>query len=466
MVRPRLVNHVRSAWRVALAVLSMMLAPAARASDTHYQDLLLGQRAMGMGGAFVSLADDPSSSFYNPAGLALMGRTSAGASLGIYGIERRAVDRGFAGPLDAVDLRHTAFPIIATTFAVATRFGRGASPRNAIGFSLFLPFSDSQSLSRLVQRGGEAGVYQVGENDRTLWVGPSYARRFGSGLSMGFSMFYESRSFSRTSEFSNFLLTPRGGQSCAGTPLACSLATSIDATTGGLFLRVGALWKIDAEWRLGMAFSTPTLHLHGSADVSSRRLVASPGGVDFVVVGESGVPAYTRRPFEIRFGAAYEESEAFTWSIDVSLHGPLVYRRFDTSAMLVDPLLVREVRREAVVNVNLGAEYFPTHYLPLRFGLFTNWSSAPEIPDRTREPYLARVHRFGASVSVGYRGDGYGIDFGVSAQFGSGVAQAFDPDDQTILRRAGVNHTLIYFFVSGIGTAIARNLNRLLRKFE
>jgi len=451
----------------ALALLALAShAPAAHANDTHYQNLLLGQRAMGMGGAFVALADDPSASFYNPGGLALSADASASASLGIYGIERRTVDGGFGNALQPGDLSQTSFPIVATTFSAMARFGSGdEGRRHAVGISLFLPFSDSTSYNKLVVRGSEASTYQMTENDRTFWVGPSYARRFRKDFALGFSLFYENRGYQRISDFSSFFSTARSGQLCPGTTTACSLASNIDANMGSLFLRVGALWKLDETWRFGVAFSTPNLHVHGGANITSRRFSAGAGGsapVEYFVAGLADQAAFSRRPFEIRVGAAYQSEGAFTLSFDVSLHGPLTYNRLEIEGLITDPLLVREVRRDAVVNINVGAELYPTPKVPLRFGIFTNFSSAPEIPELTSTPFLPRIHLFGASMSIGYRGGGYGVDFGITAQFGNGVMQAFDTMDQSLLRRAGMNSTLVYFFVSGIGSAIAKNIEKLL----
>ena len=41
----------------------------ALADDGHYQNFLVGERAAGMGGAFTAIANDPSGTYYNPAGL-------------------------------------------------------------------------------------------------------------------------------------------------------------------------------------------------------------------------------------------------------------------------------------------------------------------------------------------------------------------------------------------------------------
>ena len=40
-----------------------------KADQFHYANFLIGERAMGLGGAFTAVADDASGIFYNPAGL-------------------------------------------------------------------------------------------------------------------------------------------------------------------------------------------------------------------------------------------------------------------------------------------------------------------------------------------------------------------------------------------------------------
>jgi hypothetical protein len=449
---------------VAALVLWLSASGGAFASDTHYQDFLLGQRAMGMGGAFVARADDPSAAWYNPAGLALMTTSSAGASISLYGIDRQAIDEGFGNPVRKADLTHLAFPIIPTTFSVMTKFGArdGAGARNAVGFSLLIPHSQSVSYRRVEQVAGEAAIYKLSESGRTLWVGPSYARRFGRDFSLGFSLFYDNRTYARSSEVTNFLLSQRQGQPCAGMPTACMLATDVDASVGTLLVRVGALLEVDERWRMGVAFSLPTLHLHGGASVFSRSVSASPAGQQFAAEGLDDQTSYNQRPFELRVGIAYSGRENLDFGFDVSLHAPTRYLRLGTRGLIADPLFVREVRREPVVNLNFGAEMRLKPTIPLRFGLYTNFSSAPELPERTADPYLTRVHMYGGSVSVGYQGSGYALDFGVSVNMGVGVAQALDPADPGQLRRVSASRTQVYFFVSGIGQALAANVRKLL----
>jgi hypothetical protein len=454
---------------VGFALLSTSLFPfVAWATDANYQNFLLGQRAMGMGGAFVAVADDPSTSWYNPGGLALMKRTSAGASLSLYGIEWRRIDKGLTSPIGTADLRQSSFPILSTTLSVMTKFGsRDAhGTRNAIGISLLLPYSQGLSFRQVIRAGNEAGFYQLSEGDRTLWVGPSFARRFGPDFGIGFSLFYDNRAYSRFAEMASFLGAARPGLPCAGTPTACVLDSAVDAMVGSLFLRLGAIWRVDDHWKLGVAFSTPNIHLHGSADLFNARYANGAGGAVQNVTAVADQRAYNRRPFELRIGSSYASRGSFVLAADLSIHGPSRYQRVDTTEPIADPLFAREARREPVVNLNLGGEVLVRPDLPVRFGLYTNFSSAPEIPDRTSQPYLSRTHMFGGSVSIGYQGDSYGLDFGVSVSFGTGVAQTLDPNEALVLRRTGMSNTLVYFFVSGIGQALAHNVRKLLEQFK
>jgi len=76
-VRPVRGRFARSAivYMALLGVLAVMLAPG-QASATKYAGSFMenggGARALGMGGAFTAVADDPSTTFWNPAGLATL----------------------------------------------------------------------------------------------------------------------------------------------------------------------------------------------------------------------------------------------------------------------------------------------------------------------------------------------------------------------------------------------------------
>ena len=83
----------------AFAVAALVWPFAAKADDTHYQDFVVGGRAMTMGGAFTAIADDSSGVYYNPAGLADANYSSLQLAASLYGFERGSVNgRGSTAP--------------------------------------------------------------------------------------------------------------------------------------------------------------------------------------------------------------------------------------------------------------------------------------------------------------------------------------------------------------------------------
>ena len=66
MMKSSMVN-----FRVVLAAsVAWFFSGSAHADIFHYNNVLVGERAVGLGGAFTALADDASGLYYNPAGIA------------------------------------------------------------------------------------------------------------------------------------------------------------------------------------------------------------------------------------------------------------------------------------------------------------------------------------------------------------------------------------------------------------
>jgi hypothetical protein len=143
-----------------------------------FEDLGVGARVPGMGNAFVAIADDVSSVYYNPAGLALLERTKAMASHSIL----------YSGLSDSSSLGLTNLAV-----AAPLRGGR----MGTAGF-LWNQFSLSDVYS-----------------EKTLQA--SYGYRFSGGgmlekLAVGASVKYMTHSFSRLGEAYNSMDGILGGQ--------------------------------------------------------------------------------------------------------------------------------------------------------------------------------------------------------------------------------------------------------------
>src|SRR4051812_23517678 len=109
----------------------------ARADDIHYQDYPVGNRAVGLAGAFTALGNDPSGLYYNPAGLISTSRTNVSVSTSLYGLESTS-PHGLAG----VDLTHLTLSIIPSevgaTYALGD-FEAGKPARGAWGAVVLVP---------------------------------------------------------------------------------------------------------------------------------------------------------------------------------------------------------------------------------------------------------------------------------------------------------------------------------------
>jgi long-chain fatty acid transport protein len=454
---------------LVLVVALALPGRAARADDTNYQNLMPGQRALGMGGAFTALADDASAPFYNPAGATWIENTSLSTALNVYGVDRLRVTRGFTAVLDSepvsVDFNTRGLAALPTTLAFAKTFGRaqpGGGKQMALGVAIFLRDDSRRSVAEVLQGPASRGSFTQAELDRTLWIGPAFAYRVLPQLGVGATLIFSHRSVrrSRTSAFET--------EDPACTPPGCpSLEVRIDDelvqySSGELFLRAGARFDAGSRLHLGLTMTTPSVHVRGSGNLIGTHALTmidpatGQGTADYDPRANRGLEVANPQGLEVRAGVAYGEAHRWLGSADVTLHAGHDYDPVampdpdDPDTAIVSFLHVPTVTRETVVNLNLGGE-FHAGRVPLRAGLFTNFSSAPEVREAA-ENQLPHLDMYGVTASVGYisRGD-FELSIGALYAFGTGDYAAWDPEAgaggayvPTRARRDSV-----YFYVSG-----------------
>src|SRR5512134_2351307 len=69
---------------LSLALFALLVPPAASADPLHYTNLLVGDRAAGMGGAYTAVSDDVTGLYYNPAGIVYSTGRNLSGSLNSY----------------------------------------------------------------------------------------------------------------------------------------------------------------------------------------------------------------------------------------------------------------------------------------------------------------------------------------------------------------------------------------------
>jgi hypothetical protein len=461
---------------VMLCGFLLCAAAPARADDTHYQNQLIGERALGMGGAFTAVASDPTASFYNPGGLATTPSSSVSASLNLYGVEHRVVQGGLVsyigGEPAAADLEATAYPTIPTTFGVLRTFGEqfpDGTRRHALAFSMLIPDQTSYSYDASVGTSGESDldVFHLSETDRTLWIGPSYAIRITPELAVGVSAFVAMRTWSRS--YSRSLETPTrppGERPTSDYFEMDRVDTAFDSFE--LLFRLGALYQPIPEFRVGLTIGLPSLHVWGDGSLSRQLTYAwfdpPPAYGDIRFESVSDLPAESFTPLEIRTGLAWIPVPELLLALDVSYHLPTLnpYERVhlwaeDRERLQFDDLFAPVVTRRGVLNVNAGFEWLIAGKWPVRAGLFTNLSSAPDLSASAAG--LERVDILGGTLSVGYQFSSFTLNFGFLGSAGWGKAQAYDlrgGASPYVEREA--RYELFYFFLSGAQRIVTETL--------
>lgn len=454
------------------ALLTTFVTVTASANDTNYQNYVVGERALGLGGAFTALADDASGAYYNPAGLALVPASGLSASLNIYGVEKQKRTRAYTEEIDltqvSVDLEDTPVATIPTTVGLVRKFGGKLSDgisRHAIGFSTYVPYATSFSGGAALQGPVSQGHYVVTESDKTIWTGPTYAMRLNRQWSVGAAIFYSYRFASRKWESSV-------EQELPGTTLSSQFAinnSSVEWSSGEIFGRVGVRYDPTSRWSLGLAASTPSAHIHGGADLFELRVLAtasdSPGEDDLSYIAREATDAPTRNALapEVRAGLAYRSKRRWMLSLDVSLHlavefDPVDIRSIPEAERPIAREHVDTVVRNTVVNANIGGEYFVAERVPIRGGFLTNFATSPDV-QISNEAQLQHVDMYGATTSVGYASDEVEISVGVLYSFGRGKGAAWN-DSQYVPQP--VRNDFVYFYISGAQKALAKVATQLV----
>lgn len=465
----------------------------AHADPFHYQTLPLGQRALGMGGAFTGLASDASAAYYNPAGLAWVNDSALSASLTVNAFDRRTIDDGYRTRVGDKTLKHESEPSLPVFVTLVKKVGRKhpeLKRRHAVALSTLTV--DQRRLNFDVELRGDADgedvedTFSADREDITIWHGLSYAFRVSERLSFGVSGFL---SLTKTRYNQEHISVALGaldrstGSYASRTGLWESYRAENDVRN--LVARIGVLYETEEKLRLGLMFQPPSVHVRGTANVRARRLtsdnIAMPPSGMFMNTSESGLTARNPLPWEVRAGASYKPIDWVTVAFDTSLYGkngskssPVVAigprsPDPDTGAVATPGALAVETwYREMTANVSMGAEAVIENTVALRGGLFTSLSSAPDVP-RVSSTYTSPdINMYGGTLSVGYVAKGYDLSFGMAGVIGFGDAPAYDVDavpDETY-RRTSVRDQTLFFFLSGAKSAVSKLASTADKKLQ
>lgn len=469
----------RFAWVVTAIAGALLISRGVRADAFHYQSVPMGERALGMGGAFTGLANDPSATFYNPGGLARLDDFAISASITLNAFDRVVIPNGFRVGDEAVDLRQTSRPSLPVFAAFVKQLGwrEGGVRRHALAFTT-LTFDrrrvgfDASLESEEVQR-SRVSTLTLNDERSERWYGPSYGYRVSNALSLGISAFLAISRLTHSEERLDLRLPFDQGQPDAPQSLMVRSSRTTSSVYNGVF-RLGAVYAFSARLRVGAMFQPPSFRFKGTGTVRDRvvSMEATPGEAmtTFYDDRQGGLTAHDPLPWELRLGVSWAPNYQLLLAFDMSMYG----RRGSSHdpVVAIGPAKVTEGTDRApepgdlfaerwwtrrIANVAAGFEKSVREVVIVRSGVFTDLSAAPNLPKRSDVYRPADVQRLGCTLSVGLLARGYDMSLGATATLGWGKTFALvadDPDEP--YRRTRIREQTLFVFLSGARRAAGK----------
>lgn len=358
--------------RWLLLLLPLFFSTQLFAGTYNYRSLLIGERAVGLGGAYVALSNSGEGGFYNPAGLAFVDRTTMSVAGNFYTLTRgsRKSALKFAG--DEADLSQDSLTGIPQIASFVKRINlpweeTRKEPLNAIAFNVVA--TEQTDLFGRVDFDVASGQALLTRSvrDGTIYIGPSYARQINERFSLGVSAFYVLRLIQNTA-FIYQNDTNALGQGFL----------QDNRSIGSIAGKIGARYSpVDRLW-LGLTYQPPSLRVHSDGSLFSSIIAQDKATSDVThsINDQQNLKPNDRLPHTIVGGIAYGKEEH--WMITGDTH---VYIR--DSYDVYSNLASAKVKRNTTVNFSVGTEYYVKPNVPIRLGTFSNFSSAPTVQDGT-----------------------------------------------------------------------------------
>jgi len=374
-----------------------------------------GARALGMGGAFIAVADDATAASWNPGGLVQLETPEASVvGAGFY----RNEDNSFSLHPEAsgdqsvsdVSLNYLSasypFTLLDRNMVVSINY------QNLYDLSREWRFPLNEK-EFILSKNGNMDYTQKGSLSA---LGLAYAIQISPEFSFGFTLNFWTDSFSKNQWEQKI---HQWGEGSLGTnPFTYESNSRDKYSFSGFNANLGLMWNVTSQWTLGVVFKTPfTASLkHESYFGYAVRYKSNPGG-DHSHETSSVTYEDLDMPMSYGIGVAYRFSDTLTLSADI-------YRTEWGDFILTDPkgnktspitgLPEGESDVSATHQARVGAEYLlidPPLVIPLRGGVFYDPAPAQGSPDSF----------FGVSVGSGIVYERYVLDVAYQYRFGNHV---------------------------------------------
>ncbi len=378
---------------------SCMLSSIATADQMHYRNIIIGERAQGLGGAYVGVSDDASGVYYNPAGLAFAQSNDISGSANAFYSKTVTYKKALLGNEDWKEKSSGTF---APFFGAMQKLDKYL-PGLVGGFAYYMTDSELKDQDDLIA--GKYGItrFHRSANQRASTyvaagaLGYRVSPNLGIGLGLGYVKADELIQVSQNLVYTNFYRLQ-------------SLRESL--IVHGAQASFGIQWAPSSKVALGFTAK--------SGAYASQKLIQTTDFLELSTEGIKSTPTEITSsnplgsmPLELRAGLAWFASPRFLLTTDVDWHDKAKDMGSNTSGVY---------SRDAVLNYAMGMEYYATPSLPLRAGFFTNNDATPN-PTTSGSHSADHIDYMGLTIFAALAQPTSQLSAGVVLQKGTGKAK-------------------------------------------
>ena len=414
---------------ISASFLACVFTTSARADIFHYNNVLVGERAIGLGGAYTAVADDASGVYYNPAGIAFAQSNDISGSGNAY-YKKSLSYEDVLGSQDYVEEASGTFspflgilnkldrflPGLVGAFAMYTSdtellnqndrwpvVGVATSTTQATalyGFHRTVQLRTSTSHMALAAGYRMSGRLSVGFGLRSTMV-DELSQDFQQSALWTVDIASEKIVKTETKYNNNrSSLKATGVEPSFGAQMALGQAFTV-----GISMRKGAF--LSQEYT--QAADTLTVTKEDATGVTAATVPSATTETPSVADTKVSNPLGSL-PGEVRVGAAWFASPRLLVAGDLSYYDPATNGK------------ISYFKRQAVLNYAIGTEYYVTPSIAVRAGGFTNRDSRPDLT-KGKTGQTAHIDFVGGSLFLAYIQPNSQISVGAVMQQGSGKSQ-------------------------------------------
>ena len=430
------------------------------ADQFHYQNIIIGDRALGMGGAYSAVADDSSGVYYNPAGLGFaLSNDVSGSANAFY-----AKKVTYKNILPGLNYQEN------SNGSVPSFFG-GLQKLDKIAKGLVFAFGVYSTDSDLVDQDDKIAdsskglrfhrTAQVRGGDFNVAGGLGY--RLSNSVAVGLSMTYGTFSsltqdYQFSGQFTSTVTKDSADSPCksiltqvqVNTPATASmrcyqvLTQNVRTSLEGKAIRpsLGVQVALLSKLSIGLSLTANKWITQGLEQNVDSRKDTTAAVIDGVqdpnnsvpsdVVSEARNGSTTSSTYPVNITSKIDRSETakpFGTAMQYSGRAGLAY--FASPRLLItgDTIYYGSVNDadvldhnfKSVLNYAMGAEWYATPSFPVRLGLFTN-NDNRDKPSLAQKKYNDHIDYIGGSAFLAWVQPNSQIGVGAVYQSGTGTA--------------------------------------------